>query len=149
MPKSPLRTSPTVLASRRINKREASVLAAAAKQVMKVEYDFAIDGGAQGSIDFAASLPDSSVVTNIYSDELTALTSGGAATVQLKAGATDLTDAIAFDTGFSGVQSQALASSATAIKVDSEDTLALEIATADLTAGKVILAIEFYTSDLS
>ncbi len=147
MPKSPLRTKPSLLAGKRISKREASVLASSAKQIQKVVYDFDLDAGAQGSIDLAVSLPDNSVVTALFSDEITALTSGGAATLQLKAGAIDLSDAIAFDTGFDGVQSQALASSATAIKVNADDTLSLEIAAADLTAGKVILAIEFYTSE--
>jgi len=147
MPKSSLRTKPGLLANNRMNKREAGVLSKFAKQAQLVTYDFDQDAGAQGSINFGISLPDNSVVTAIFSDELTALTSGGAATLQLQAGATDLSDALAFDTGFSGTESQALASSATAIKVGSSDDLTLDIATADLTAGKVTFLIEFYSSE--
>lgn len=147
MPKSSLRTKPGILANNRMNKREAGVLSKFAKQAQLVTYDFSQDAGAIGSVTFGISLPANSVVTAIFSDELTALTSAGSATVQLKAGSTDLTDAIAFDTGFAGTQSQALASSATAIKVGSADDLTLDIATADLTAGKVTLLIEFYSSD--
>lgn len=106
-------------------------------------FDFDLDGGAVGDIDFERLIPAGALVTAIYSDELTALTSGGSATVQLKAGATDLTDALAFDTGFTGQDSLALASSAEAIKVSSASAVSITIATAALTAGKVRFYVQY------
>lgn len=142
---SPSRTAPGKY-PRKMNKREAGVLGKFAKQVATVLYNFSNDGGAVGTVSFGAQLPANAVVTAIYSDEQTNITSGGSATLQLKAGSTNLSDAIAI-ASFAGNKSHALASSATAIKVTSASELKLAIATAALTAGKVRLAVEFYISE--
>lgn len=117
-------------------------------KVAKAKYDFSVDAGAIGDITIqAAALPKNAVVTRVYSDEQTTLTSGGSATLQLKAGSTSLTDALAFDTAFTGVDSHPLASSAEAIKLSSASALVLTIATAALTAGKVVFAVEYWQTD--
>lgn len=119
------------------SKRDEAVLDAGANRCESMLYDFSFDAGAIGTLNSGRLLPAGAIVTNVHSDEITVLTSGGAATVQLKVGSQNLTDALAFDTGFSGTQSQALASSATAIKVTSQAQLNIAIAAAALTAGKL------------
>jgi hypothetical protein len=109
-------------------------------------YDFSVSGGAVGDITLASSaIPAGAVITRVFHEELTNVTSGGSATVTLKAGATALTDAVAIAT-FSGVKSEALASSATAIKVSAASDLKITIATAALTAGKVRFYVEYMIS---
>ena len=125
------------------NKREEKVLNEGGIRVESVLYDSSKDGLAQATYEFDRFLPANAVVTRVFSDELVALTSSGSATLQLKAGSTALTDAIAFDTGFANSQSQALASSATAIKLSSRSELKLTVAAADLTAGKVRFYVEY------
>lgn len=132
------------LAVRRMNKREAAILDRFASQKETVVYDFDKDGGAQGTLDLTKKLPKDSVVTAVYAYEETALASGGAATLQLLAASTDLTDAEAFATGFTGDDSLALASTATAIGLSATSELKLTIAGADLTAGKVHFTVVYH-----
>lgn len=130
-----------------INKREARVLEYGASQIeQELLYDFDEDGGATGDVEFGVNLPAGAIVTSVYADEQTTLTSGGSATLQLVAGSTDLTDAEAFDTGFTGADELALASSATAIKLSAVSALKLTIGTAALTAGKVRFCVQYYVS---
>lgn len=126
-----------------ISRRDGAVLNESGSRTDSVRYSFAADGGAMGTLTFGRKLPKGAIVTNIYSDEISTLTSGGSATLQLKCGSQNLTGAIAFDTGFSGTQSQALASSATAIKVSAESEISLTIAGAALTAGEVRFYVEY------
>lgn len=131
------------LAVGRISSRDEAVLSDGGNRCESVLYDFSEDGGAVASYNFKRNLPEGAIVTNIYSDEISALTSGGSATLQLKCGSQNLTGALAFDTGFASSQSQALASSATAIKITSEASLILAVAGAALTAGKVRFFVEY------
>lgn len=124
-------------------RREQALLDEGGVRCDSVVYDFSQDGGAVGTVTFRRQLPAGAIVTRVFSDEITALTSGGSATLQLKAGSTDLVDATAFDTGFAGTESQALASSAEAIKLSADSELQMEIATAALTAGKVRWFVEY------
>lgn len=126
-----------------LSTRDQSVLDGGGIRTDSVLFDFSVDGGAVGDVEFARKLPEGAVITAIFSDEQTALTSGGSATVQLKAGSTDLTDALAFDTDFDGLDSQALASSAEAIKLSADSELKISIATAALTAGKVRFFVQY------
>lgn len=131
--------------TRRMNARETAVLGRFAKQVTTAVWDFSVDGGAVGTISFApAPLPAGAVVTNVYTDEQTAVT--GATSVTLNAGSTALTGAVDF-TGDSGVNSRALASSATAIKLAADSDLTITIATNPATAGKVRFCVEWYLSE--
>ena len=125
------------------SRRDQAVLDAGGVRCDSVLYDFSEDGGAVGDVSFGRKLPAGAIVTKVFSDEQTALTSGGAATVQLKSGSVSLTDALAFDSGFAGVEEQALASSAEAIKLSAEGELKISIATAALTAGKVRFFVQY------
>ena len=116
-------------------------------------YDFSVHTGSSaaainidGITTANQTLPAGAIVTNVYVDELTNVTSGGSATVKLLAGETDLTDATAI-ASFAGADSVALASSATAIKLSSAGALNVVIATADLTAGKIRYYVEYFLAD--
>lgn len=126
-----------------VSQRDEAVLNAGGSRCESVLYDFASDAGAIGTVSFGRNIPAGAIITDVFSDEQTAFTSGGSATVQLKAGSTNLTGALAFDTDFTGVESQALASSATAIKVSAESELNIAIAAAALTAGKVRFFVKY------
>lgn len=133
------RTLAGPLAEGRTNKREAAVLQFA-KQLSAVTYDYSKDGGAIGTYLFGQSLPAGAIVTNVWTDEETAVT--GATSITLKAGSTALTGALDL-TASSGVNSQTLAGSATGIKVTSASELQIAIATAAATAGKVTFYVEW------
>ena len=112
-------------------------------------FDFDLDTGAQQTVQLKDAkgalvvLPENIIIQKILSDELTTLTSGGSPTLQVKAGSTNLTGAIAFAAGFTGIDDQALDGSVDGIKFTVAQDLNLTIATADLTAGKVTFHIEF------
>lgn len=142
--KSPLRTLGGLLAEGKANSREMGVLKKFAKQVAIVTYDFSRDGGAVGDITFGTQLPINSVITGVYTDEATAVT--GATDIVLSAGSTALTGSIDF-TGSTGVNSRALASSATAIKLSVASELKITIATNAALTGLVRFAVEFYISE--
>lgn len=139
-----IRTDAGPLCEGRANRREMAVLAKFGKQVAVCTWDFSVDGGAVGTYLFTTQLPANSVITNVYTDEVTAVT--GATDITLKAGSTALTGSIDF-TGDSGVQSRALAGAVGGIKVSSASELQIAIATAAATAGKIRFAVEFYLSD--
>lgn len=150
--KSPLRTQSGPLAEGRTNKREAAVLEFA-DQLQTVLYDFSVDGGAVGTQLFKVQLPASAVVTRITADVQTAATSGGSATFQVQAGATNLTAATAFDSATAGINAVGVldiplnvSAPFDAIKLSSASELALAIAGAALTAGKVRFLVDFKVS---
>lgn len=130
------------LAVKKISRREEAALDKGGIRVASALYDFSSDGGAVGSITFGRLLPAGAVVTRVFADELTNVTSGGSATIQLKAGSTNLTGATAI-ASFSGLTAPALDGSAAAIKLSADSELQIAIATAALTAGKVRFFVEY------
>jgi len=118
-------------------------------RVAKAIWDFSVDGGAVSTISLGEVLPKNAIIQEVFADVLTACTSGGSATLQLKAGTTALIDATAYDSGFdaTGPDEYALASSATAIKLSAASELKLAIATAALTAGKVHFMVQYCLSE--
>lgn len=113
------------------------------------EYDFAVDGGAVGSITLRSApgdilgneIPAGSVITGGYIEVDTAFTSGGAATVAVNSeGAGDLLAASAVSGApwsTTGRKSIIPASTgATAVKATAKRNLVITVATAALTAGK-------------
>jgi hypothetical protein len=136
--KSYQRTEAGLLAEGRTNKREAAVLQFA-KQLSACTWDFSVDGGAVGTISFGQSLPANAIVTNVWTDEETAVT--GATSITLKAGSTSLTGALDM-TGDSGIKARSLAV-ADAVKVTSSSELNIAIATNPATAGKVTFYVEW------
>lgn len=140
--KATKRLSAGPLAVGEINKREEAVLNKGGSRCDSVLFDFSSDGGAVGSISFGRILPAGAVVTQIIADELTNITSGGSATIQLLAGSTALTGATAI-ASFSGLTAPALAGSAAAIKLSAASELRIAIATAALTAGRLRLFVRY------
>lgn len=119
-------------------------MAISKKHTIKVTYDFSVDAGATGTIIMAINekLPIGAIVTNVITDERTAFTSGGSATVQLKSGAISLFDAVAFAAGFTGVDTHTLSASE-GVKITASADTTIVVATAALTAGVVDFYIEY------
>lgn len=116
-------------------------------------YDFAVDGGAIGTISLRSSsnaIPIRAVIVNAYVYVITALTSGGAATVGTHVNAAN---DIVSDTAIGGAPW-----SSTGLKLGISDyatvgdakettaarTPAMVIATADLTAGKFDVILDYF-----
>ena len=123
------------------------------KKICFGTYDFAVHGGDVSSITLVeGAFPENAVVTDIFVDVETPVTSDGAADVQLLAGSTALVDDTDYGDGTNGVHGagvfkySALASSATAIRLSASSDLILAITEAALTAGKVHYAIEYYVT---
>lgn len=117
-------------------------------------YDFAVDGGTEGTITLGstATIPDNAIVTAINYDVITTLTSSGdAATIKLNLPTDgDLSTAIAISDGTDPWDAGAhLAAVITPIAQKTTGARALQIITAggqDITAGKIIFAVEYYVT---
>ena len=115
------------------------------------EYDFSEHGGAIGTIYLAHDpLPKGAVITNSYLDVLTALTSGGAATVAVQAEAAgDIQAAAAVSgapwstTGRKDTTAPEPGTESGYIKTTAIRTLAVVIAAADLTDGRFKAVLEY------
>lgn len=115
-------------------------------------YDFAEHGGDVGAIKLPIFLPPMTFITQGWIRKLTALTSGGSATVALHFdSAGDVLAATAFDNekfaqASSGVTKTLQANNITNAIVNDSETdslqLTLTVAVADLTAGKLALLFE-------
>lgn len=114
-------------------------------------YDFAVDGGAVGSIVLRSNdgpIPNGSIVTNGILEVTTALDSGGSATaaVQVQA-ANDTINAAAFGGApwsSTGRKSTIpVGTGATSLKTTAERNPTLVVATAALTAGKFTLHLTY------
>ncbi len=129
------------------------------KKQFLVNYDFAVDGGAQGTVAItgAQEIPDNAVVWVESYDVLTTFTSGGAdaATVALQL-PTDgpLTTAIAISDGTNpfdaGVYSRIAGALATplTVKTTAARTPSLLVAGGnDLTAGKIVFQLAYWISE--
>lgn len=118
-----------------------SILAAAAscEKTAAFTYDFADLGGVQGDIDLGGLIPDDAVVLDVLSDAETNLASGGAATVGIFVGATEILPAAAFGT-YDALVDHTLAAP---IKVVTGGPVTFKLAAADLTAGKVTFFIKY------
>lgn len=127
---------------------------------MRLYYDFATMGGAVGAIslqDFydkkAANLPGKILITGCFIDVLTAPTSGGSATIALGTGqsTTDLKTATAIASYTGIVACVPVGTAATAIKITAAKTTfvvpKITIATAALTAGKLIVHVQYVQSE--
>lgn len=130
------------------------------------EYDFAVDGGAIGAINTGVYMPPNSLITRVLINVKTNFTSGGSATLAIKAGALTIVPA----TGYASlpgttnpglgllqpsytltadlitgavtgpINDEAVFISAT----PAQSQLTLVIAGATLTAGKAIFIVEYY-----
>lgn len=120
------------------------------------EYDFAVDGGAVGTITLRSApsdsngneIPSGSIITGGYIEVDTAVTSGGAATIAVASEAAgDLQTAAAISgppwstTGRKAITP--VFTAATGVKTTARRNLAITVATAALTAGKFRVVV-FY-----
>jgi hypothetical protein len=121
------------------------------KQVAYFEYDFTKHGGAVGNISVPGdAIPAGAIITSGIIHVKTALTSGGAATIAAQAvGAADLRAATAVASwslnAMLDVVPQGLA--AAMIRLASPLTaLTFVVAAAALTAGKAVVALEYFVT---
>ena len=104
-------------------------------------YDFSIHGGAVGTIELPAEIPDNAVIVGAYVDVLTDPTSGGAATVAI--GLNTTTDILAA-TAIASVTGVVVAKEqSAAFKLTADRKIQVTIATAALTAGKMAICIDW------
>lgn len=112
-------------------------------------YDFAVDGGAVGSIDIStAAIPAGSIILGGFAEVDTAVTSGGSGTLAISVeGANDIITAAAVSGApwsTTGRKSVVPAfTGATSVKTTAARKIKAVIATADLTAG-VVDVVLFY-----
>lgn len=132
------------------------------KFCVKGVYDFAVQGGAIGSINLydpvlgpsqPLVIPPSAIINKIMFDSITAPTSGGSATIALSSGqsSADLKAATAY-TSFSGLlDGIPVGTAVSSVKIPASANLGvipqLTIAVAALTAGKINIHLEYYLSD--
>ncbi len=129
-------------------------------------YDFSVQGGVQGLIKLLdeqgnpAVLPNGSLIMSVIIDHVTALTSGGSATIALGANSTnDLKAATAVASWTGLLAGVPVMTAATAVKVASGTVpiqrnnfyavgkaITITVATADLTAGKFYAHVVFARS---
>lgn len=119
-------------------------------QVLKATYDFAVDGGAIGTILLAASqiIPAGAIILGGIIDPITTLTSGGAATVAVGVGngaqTAALKAAAAFGTYVGGTPLAMIPVwSAGFFKVAADGKISITIAAATVTGGKFAVHVVY------
>lgn len=122
-------------------------------QVLKATYDFAVDGGAIGTILLAASkiVPTGAIILGGIIDPITLPTSGGAATIAVGLGsganAAGLKAAAAFGTYIPGTPLAVLPVwSAGFFETAADQKISVTIAGATVTAGKFAVHIVYVMS---
>lgn len=112
---------------------------------VKVTYDFAVDGGAVGTLELPFKLPLGAIVYGGLVDVDTAPTSGGSATIALGLNTnTDLLAATAIASVTGRVATVPVWTAASAVKLTAERKLKITIAVAALTAGKMDIYLNYY-----
>lgn len=111
-------------------------------------YDFATDGGAVGDITLRGdTIPSGAIITDVLIHVDTALTSGGAATVAIKAeSAADLNAADAISGApwsTTGAKRGDLTATTAPVKTTAARAITATVATAALTAGKFSVYVSF------
>lgn len=118
------------------------------RRTATASYDFAVDGGAVGDIPLRGqSIPQGAIITDVLIDVETLLTSGGAATVALKAeSAADLNAADAISGApwsTAGAKRGDLDADAAPVKTTAARVITATVATAALTAGKFTAIVTY------
>lgn len=121
----------------------------AADKYLEAVYDFSIDGGAQATIPLndatgaPVNLPDKAIVISSHIEIETAVTSGGSATVAF--GLVGNTDAFKSATGKASLTLDAVfgGSNDLPLKMATPTPVAITIAVANLTAGKIRIFIKY------
>ena len=113
--------------------------------IAKATYDFATEGGAVLVHTPAINevIPQGAIILRTWTDVVTAMTSGGAATVALDINCTTPVVIKAATAYNDAVYTDVDVHSTTATKTDSEGRITFTIADAALTAGKVHIFVEY------
>jgi hypothetical protein len=121
---------------------------------LRATYDFAVQGGGIGTVNLKdadgndATLPDKAIVTQVYVDEVTNVTSGGSPTIAFGANTTtDLLGATAIASFTGIIAGVPTGTAATMVKLTAARTLTATIATATVTAGKLNVFVEYVVSE--
>lgn len=111
-------------------------------------WDFSVQGGAVASFDTGIHLPNKAIVTQVYTDTITAVTTSASGTLSLDANtAGDLKAALAA-ASYSGIQAGVpVGTAATMVKLTAARTITASIATGALTAGKVKFFLQYVISE--
>ena len=119
------------------------------KGVLRVDYDFAVHGGAVGAIPLGVTLPNKAIIARAFGDIITAFTStGGTGTIALGANtANDLLAAVDADTLSGRFDLIPTGTVATMVKATAAREITLTVATAAITAGKAVFFLEYVISD--
>lgn len=118
-------------------------------RVAYAKYDFAVDGGAQGTIapTNSSTIPDNAILVGATLNSTSAVTSNGSATVAVGTSAGSSTTSIKGATAKASWSADAVLNGvpvfATPVKLTAAGTITFTIGTADLTAG-VIEAFVYY-----
>lgn len=119
-----------------------------ARKIARAYYDFAVDGGTVGDIALRGDkIPSGAIITDVLLHVDTILTSGGAATVAIKAeSAADLNAADAISGApwsTTGAKRGDFTATTAPIKTTAERTITATVATAALTAGKFSVLVTY------
>ncbi len=122
------------------------------KNCVKAVWDFAVQGGAVGTLNLKDDqgdeivLPAGAIITGGMIDVLTAMDSaGGTGTIALGANTgVDLLAAVDADTLSDLVAIVPVGTAATAVKLTAASNVKLDIGTEALTAGKIAVYLEYY-----
>jgi hypothetical protein len=117
--------------------------------MVKVKYDFAVNGGAVSTIPLGVTLPDNAIIFEGCGDIITAFTStGGTGTIALNANTGgDLLAAVDADTLAGVFAIIPVGSAASAVKLTAAREIAITIGTAAITAGKAVFFLFYMLSD--
>ena len=126
-------------------------ITASTHYIARAVYDFAVDGGATGTLALRgdSTLPSGVIITNALLIVDTAVTSGGAGTVGISSeGASDIQSAAAVSGApwsTTGAKRATLTATTAPITTTAARTLSAVIGTAALTAGKFTVLIWYVT----
>lgn len=124
------------------------------KHILRASYNFAVQGGAIGAIQLLGEdgkpvvIPNKAIVTKALVDVITAFTSGGSATVALGLNTTTDIKAATAIASYTGITACIpVETAATCVKMTADRTATMTVATAALTAGRVMVFIEYVMSE--
>lgn len=118
------------------------------RRIARAEYDFAVDGGAVGDIALRGDkIPQGAIILDTLIHVVTPVTSGGAATLAIKAeSAADLNAAAAVSGApwsTAGAKRGGLTATTAPVKTTAERTITATVAAFALTAGKFSVLVTF------
>lgn len=118
------------------------------KGLVRVDYDFAIHGGAVGAIPLGVTLPNKAVVTRGFGDIVTAFTStAGTGTIALGLNTTtDLLAAVDADTLAAEFELIPTGTAANMKKATADREITLTVATNAILSGKAVFFLEYVIS---